>query len=176
MDGLAKMMGVSKQLAGKQRQLRRWILEESAANDVCQEIQEDSLAAINDEQRAACLRDAIQQLGLVFLLARSADDAQTLEPTDTHDPQSELAEREALVQLRNAVKQLPENEAQLIWMHYFEGRTLTECAAAVGKHNASVSRLHARILHRLRDAFEPSPVPDDVCAAFGMQHEQRRAC
>ncbi len=75
------------------------------------------------------------------------------EPNDqagSDDPSAGMEFAETLEEVRAAIPRLPADEAKIVRMHCFEGKTLTECAAASGKHKAWISRLHARALQRLR--------------------------
>jgi RNA polymerase sigma factor FliA len=69
--------------------------------------------------------------------------------------QEELKER-----VRQAVKDLPERERQLLQGYYFEAKTLEEAGAAIGQSKSWASRLHARAIVELKKLLsEDDPPP-----------------
>lgn len=126
-------------------------------------ISENAEAAANSndpEQLAEQFRRSLRSLGAVFLMSHQDEEEDSLEPVD-HESAAESAERKELVEkVRRVIDELDDKQAAIIRMHYFENRSLTDCAAVLGHNKAWVSRLHARALdalHPLLDATSADP-------------------
>jgi len=80
-----------------------------------------------------------------------------LMPASEEDSPLELAERQSQRSaLSRAVAELPEREAQIIQMHYFQGFQFKEIAAALKVSEPRISQLHARAVGKLRDILKDS--------------------
>jgi RNA polymerase sigma factor for flagellar operon FliA len=58
--------------------------------------------------------------------------------------------------VREAVAKLPDKERELMQLYYFADKTLEEAGAALGLSKSWASRLHARAVGLLREAFQDS--------------------
>jgi RNA polymerase sigma factor for flagellar operon FliA len=65
------------------------------------------------------------------------------------NPEDALAERQLVELTRQALQDLPEQEATLVRRHYFEGERFDHVAAELGLSKSWASRLHTRALTRL---------------------------
>lgn len=63
---------------------------------------------------------------------------------------AEMDRAETRLILREAMEQLTHEEQQLLWLRFFEQRSQSDIAAAIGTSQMQVSRLLARLLNRLR--------------------------
>jgi RNA polymerase sigma factor for flagellar operon FliA len=85
-------------------------------------------------------------------LTDSSDDGQGLANTVVDreaTPDEAVAQQELCELLREMVSKLPENERAIIQLTYFDGKTLTEAADALGKSKSWASRVHSRVLEKL---------------------------
>jgi RNA polymerase sigma factor for flagellar operon FliA len=64
-------------------------------------------------------------------------------------PEEALARAELLKAVRNAIEDLPDDEATLISRHYFNGERFDEVARELGLSKSWASRLHTRAVKRL---------------------------
>ncbi len=155
-DGIAQTLGTSRHLHAEARKLRRQLALEESADEVCEQFGLAAQGGSTAEGLLSHLRGAIRDLGQVFLLNGGGED-----PADDgaeQDPRERLELEELREELRAALGRLPNEEAELIRLHYFEGLTFTECARRLGKHKSWISRLHARSLERLRSCVSAMPV------------------
>jgi RNA polymerase sigma factor for flagellar operon FliA len=67
----------------------------------------------------------------------------------TISPEDAVMGREAEMRLRELVEALPAAASDLIKATYYEGLTLKDAAARIGRDKSWASRLHARILQKL---------------------------
>ncbi len=79
------------------------------------------------------------------------------EPTDDGSPEEQLLRQERRALLIERIDALPSRERTLIRGVYFEDREMQAVAADLGVSKSWASRLHARALSLLRDAYEAQP-------------------
>jgi RNA polymerase sigma factor FliA len=79
-----------------------------------------------------------------------------------------VAVGELCARVRRAVGVLPRRERRLIERHYFRGETLKDAGARIGLTKSGASRLHARVVDRLRGTLLETP------PAATVQRPQRR--
>lgn len=72
---------------------------------------------------------------------------------DGTDVTEEIAQREAYAELQEAVKALPPQEASVIRLYYFEGKTLKDIKGVLGVSESRVSQIHAQAVIHLRRAL-----------------------
>jgi RNA polymerase sigma factor (sigma-70 family) len=86
------------------------------------------------------------------LVKISLDDPRTphLLPCSPSDPEDDAARAETAAAVRRALEALPEQQAQVLRMHYFEELPLTEVARRLGMSHSNASRLHVLALRALR--------------------------
>jgi RNA polymerase sigma factor (sigma-70 family) len=65
-------------------------------------------------------------------------------------PSQQAARREQAVLLADALKALPGDYGEVLFLHYLQGRTLPEVAVLMGRSLDSVKHLWVRALARLR--------------------------
>jgi RNA polymerase sigma factor for flagellar operon FliA len=110
-------------------------------------------------QRAEVTVRAEQEQRSVNVLVSFDDlpEHKRLMPASEDDSPLELAERQSQrVALSRAVSALPEREAQIIQMHYFNGVQFKEIAAVLKVSEPRISQLHARAVSKLRDILKDS--------------------
>jgi RNA polymerase sigma factor for flagellar operon FliA len=111
-----------------------------------------SLDWLSRRERAAARADAAQGGGNPAVVVGLDDlesawvpeGAQAASPLDLAEQRSE---REAIAA---AVSRLPEREATVVSMHYYQGHAFKEIAVALQVSEPRVSQLHARAVERLR--------------------------
>ena len=88
---------------------------------------------------ATAVPDSLQQENAEGLTLES-----TLADTGTEDGMVEK------IALRAAIRDLPEQEEQVILLRFFKGMTQQQCAKVLGVSQVQVSRLEKRALEKLR--------------------------
>ncbi|HYO63799.1 MAG TPA: sigma-70 family RNA polymerase sigma factor [Pyrinomonadaceae bacterium] len=132
----------------------RWVAN---ANDIVQAAADDERAAhetapasVDDEIAAA--QSLVDSLIPVYLLSLGSDTVP--EVADHHALSMEQIERHELVSfVMSALKDLSDDEQQLIQALYFKHNSMTELAARMGITKSWISRLHARAIKHLREAL-----------------------
>ena len=80
-----------------------------------------------------------------------------LSPTEGFHGESvddqEVRACEARMMIEEAVRSLDERDRRLVWMRFYEQRTQSDIAAELGTSQMQVSRLLARVMHKLRDVI-----------------------
>jgi len=147
-DGLSKMSWTSRAISQRIRaeKLSAELLEQQVYATRRQEVV-DSLSADAD-----WLVRTTERIAVVHLLTDSSDDGRGLAATVADGevtPDEAVAHQELCGVLRELIDDLPHTEKTLILLTYFEGNTLTEAAAQLGKSKSWASRVHARILEKL---------------------------
>lgn len=131
---------------------------DSAVDEVAESWGDQAALSEDPEALAVSFRRALRSLGAVFLLSQEEVSDQELVSEDRKGPAQQAEQRELIGKIRNAVEQLDEKQRNIIKMHYFEGRSLTDCAKALGHHKAWISRLHASALEHLHKKID-LPLP-----------------
>jgi RNA polymerase sigma factor for flagellar operon FliA len=96
-----------------------------------------------------------------YVLSLDALNTEVADPAAT-SAETELLERDAQRQLKDALRQLPENNRRLIEQYYFQDASLEEIGRGMGLSKSWTCRLHAKSLDMLR--------------ALMCQTESRAAC
>jgi RNA polymerase sigma factor for flagellar operon FliA len=86
-------------------------------------------------------------VGLVAETVRSKDGTASLDPT--LDPEEAYASAELLEVVKDAIADLPREEAELVRRHYLEGERFDRVATDLGLSKSWASRLHTRAMGRL---------------------------
>ena len=148
-DGLRKMSGLT---AGQRKEIAR----RSGENAVIEEVAETSAASDDPAFVAAQIERTVKRLGLVHLMTDlSDDDSHAIEARAEEATEEDAERRELLERLREALVDLPPAYAEILRMHYFEDRSLTEIGQKLGKHKSSISRAHSKALESLHSAILP---------------------
>ncbi len=82
-----------------------------------------------------------------------------LVPSEPVSPDAAYEERETQERVRQAMATLPARERRLISLYYYGDVTMKQIGAELGVNESRVSQLHARAVHRLRQALALASVP-----------------
>jgi RNA polymerase sigma factor FliA len=107
----------------------------------------EALAAIADTLAAV---QAMYMLSLDTLRDRGFD-----APGDAPAPPDGLDRARTAARLRAAIAQLPDKQRAIVTKHYFEGKSLQEAGAELGRSKSWASRLHAQAVDQLRALIDP---------------------
>ena len=102
---------------------------------------EDVVLAIEAAQFPVSLFETVGQAGY--------ESSELIDYLSSHD--EEETEWLESIDLRDAMKCLPEREQQIIFMRYFQDKTQTEIGALMGLSQVQVSRLEKRAVTKLRE-------------------------
>lgn len=75
---------------------------------------------------------------------------ETVADPTSNDPEEQLAQREMLDELVQALDRLPERERLVITLYYYEGLTLKEIGKVLGVSESRISQIHTKAVLRLR--------------------------
>jgi RNA polymerase sigma factor for flagellar operon FliA len=149
-DGLRRMGPMSRTEYARARFVAR-------ANDILQSATDDEQAnpgvplSVNDEISAT--QSFVDALIPVYLL--SLDDTNVPEVVDETENTLDRIQHQELVTLtRSLIKELPEDEQELIEKIYFKHQTMVEVAKSLGISKSWGSRLHAKAIKHLRSLME----------------------
>jgi len=149
-DGLRKMGAMSRTEYARSRFVAR-------ANDILQSATDDEQAnpgvalSVNDEISAT--QSFVDALIPVYLL--SLDDTNLPEVADASENTLDRIQHDELVTLtRSLVKELPDDERELIEKIYFGHQPMVEVAKSLGVSKSWGSRLHAKAVKHLRALME----------------------
>ncbi|HEY0100445.1 MAG TPA: sigma-70 family RNA polymerase sigma factor [Pyrinomonadaceae bacterium] len=129
------------------------------ANDLLQSGADDEQAALAEggaraiESEIATTQSLIDALIPAYLLSLDSDampeimDQQALS-------MEQIEQRELIGFVLHLVRELPEDEQQLLDALYFKHRSMTELAAEMGISKSWISRLHSRAIKHLRDRMQ----------------------
>ncbi|MET0622013.1 MAG: sigma-70 family RNA polymerase sigma factor [Pyrinomonadaceae bacterium] len=121
---------------------------QSALDDSAHDSPGGSAASVDDE--IADAQSLIDALIPVYLLSLGSDAVP--EVVDQHALSMEHIEQRELVRLAlDALRELSEDEQELIGSLYFKHVSMTELAARQGVNKSWISRLHTRAIKHLRD-------------------------
>jgi RNA polymerase sigma factor for flagellar operon FliA len=128
------------------------------ASEVSEGAAEDTLGVQNPSGTPAQAEQALSDhLGAMAtamamgLLSESArDDEGSATPIDAHhSPEEALSQAQLLHSVKEALADLPEDEATLVRRHYLGGERFDHVAAELGLSKSWASRLHTRAIKRL---------------------------
>lgn len=105
-------------------------------------------------------RNYINSLDDILFSDLSSDSTLTLEdmieaPEETTNPETIVIRNEIIEKIKEAIKELPEKELQVIMLYYHEELTLKEIGAVLNVTESRVSQLHARALELLKEKLKP---------------------
>ncbi len=150
-DGVRKNSRLPRRLHEKLRMLK-------AASQFSEDAAPDAMAAPQPGQTPADaqrLLDAhlarmatAMAVGLVSKAA-TGEEGEAIGASDAPSPESSAETKQLSVLLREQIEQLPEQEAELVRRHYFEGERFDHVAAELGLSKSWASRLHTRAIGRL---------------------------
>lgn len=76
-------------------------------------------------------------------------------PIENSNPENIVIKEEIIEKIKEAIKELPEKELQVIMLYYHEELTLKEIGAVLNVTESRVSQLHARALELLKEKLKP---------------------
>jgi RNA polymerase sigma-70 factor (ECF subfamily) len=133
----------------------------------------DELAAVSDAQKAAWLKRALannladevrklntarrgggRELSLEARLDESISRLEQLVPAAESTPSQKVVREERLLELAQALMDLPEAQRQAIELHHLRGHSLAEVAETLGTTKPAVAGLLHRGLKRLREVLD----------------------
>ncbi|MEW6365674.1 MAG: sigma-70 family RNA polymerase sigma factor [Acidobacteriota bacterium] len=154
LDGLCKMRGLSRRMSEKIRFARGF--HELLATRTC----DGDAPVVEVEQMCSTIEESLHDSTVLFMLSH----AMAAFGGDEYRP----PEGEALAQtaewsdyISKAMRQLTEQEAQLVRKVYFEGLNIAEAAEQLGVSRSWASRIHQKAIRSLRllvqRAMNPPP-------------------
>jgi len=119
-----------------------------------EELKENALKLQNAKNYISSLDNVI------FPDSSSSENSITLEdilevPYEDANPETLAIKKEIIEKIKEAIKELPEKELQVIMLYYHEELTLKEIGAILNVTESRVSQLHARALELLREKLKP---------------------
>ncbi|HOV69202.1 MAG TPA: FliA/WhiG family RNA polymerase sigma factor [Clostridia bacterium] len=78
---------------------------------------------------------------------------------DDQSPQKEYEEKELQAALAGFIKDLPENERQVLTLYYYEELTLKEIGKVLGVSESRVSQIHSKAIFKLKSKLQSFLVP-----------------
>jgi RNA polymerase sigma factor FliA len=91
-------------------------------------------------------------IGLIAPTGSDEGDRISLDSAD--DPEAAVAKAELVALVREAIEELPKEEAELVRRHYLLGERFDLVAAELGLSKSWASRLHTRAIQRLSRRFK----------------------
>lgn len=130
---------------------RREYLRAEAASNAYLQREAEAPSGGSDEPLAG-VAGALDGVAAIFVtMVGGVGLDQTVEDTETEDPESGVERMQTRQQVRRAVAGLPQPERQLVEGHYFGGKTLTAVGEELGLSRSWASRLHARAVKLLAE-------------------------
>jgi RNA polymerase sigma factor for flagellar operon FliA len=119
-----------------------------------EELKENALKLQNAKNYISSLDNVI------FPDSSSSENSITLEDVlevqyEDANPETLAIKNEIIEKIKEAIKELPEKELQVIMLYYHEELTLKEIGAILNVTESRVSQLHARALELLREKLKP---------------------
>lgn len=144
-DGIAKMSWTS-------RSAYQRLKAERAAGEIHEQNAAERDPNATPEQEARWLTETTERLAVVYLTSGLGDEGKddaTIADEDAEQPDEAVEREEIYDRLHQLVNALPEPDASLIRMSYFEDMSLAEAAERLGKSRSWACRLHARVIAQL---------------------------
>lgn len=144
-DGIAKMSWTSRSAYQRMK-------AERIANETHEENANERNKDATPQQEARWLTETTERLAVVYLTSGLSDSEKgeaTLEDESAEKPEEIVERNETHRLLHRLIEALPEPDASLIRMAYFEDLSLAEAAEKLGKSRSWACRLHSRILSQL---------------------------
>jgi RNA polymerase sigma factor for flagellar operon FliA len=113
----------------------------------------DEMGPRTDEERDAALQLSISNTAVVYLLSLESVEniSEALQKDDISNEIIGRIERtNERVSLHDSLMELDENERKVIKMYYYENKSQIEISRALNMSKSKVSRLHMRILEKLK--------------------------
>lgn len=126
-------------------------LEDAQASPAPGATRADAEAALNEHLAAMATAVAA---GLLAATAHG-EEGETTGVSPGDNPEEALSNAELLHVVREAIEDLPREEAELVRRHYLEGERFDHVAADLGLSKSWASRLHTRAIQRLTKRLQP---------------------
>ena len=91
---------------------------------------------------------------------------QALIPSEPEQPDRAYEREETRTRVHAAIASLPPREQKVIGLYYYSDATMKQIGAEIGVNESRVSQLHARAIHRLRDAFGTMASPAEAATVM----------
>jgi RNA polymerase sigma factor FliA len=157
MDGLRKQASLPRKAWTQLQTLR------AASEYLEQQSQRGIQLTAEQESTALSLHKVQQSIDSIKTIYLTSLDANA---TDSSMDQTPLADEVLAQQQRDgaiaqAIDSLPAKERQLMMLHYYEGKSLTQAGQALGLSRSWASRLHTQAIDRLRKKAQQHRAIDD---------------
>lgn len=147
-DGIRAMTGITPAL-------RKQMARDAGMDQVAQDSTVAPELANDPEANAAAMNTAIKRLAAVFLVSNTGDEDKTLEGVDENTPDQDAETKELVGKLSEVIESLPEDQATIIRLFYFEQQSMTDIGKKLGKNKATISRQHGKALEAMAAALGP---------------------
>ncbi len=148
-DGAIKVSRSLKELFFQIRRLQEQILKEEDREPSVSEVAERLQV---EKEQVVLAMEAAKQVESLYTLENG--DEQKTQLIDRLAAPSENEKMLEYVSLKEAINLLDAKERQIITMRYFQDRTQTEVAKAIGISQVQVSRIEKRILKQMKEALK----------------------
>ncbi len=145
-EGIRKMTGLTPAL-------RKQAAREAGMDQVAEDSAVAPELANDPESNAAAVNGAIKRLAAVFLVTNQGEGDTTLDGVDEATPDQDVETKELVGKLAGAIESLPDDQATIVRLFYFEQQSMTEIGQKLGKNKATISRHHAKALDALATAL-----------------------
>lgn len=146
-DGMIKVSRSLKETAMKAREAERMLQEKLNRDPTVEEISE--AVGVSREELAVALEAGVEVESLQKTIYQSDGNAILL-MDKIEDKQNENEEMLDKMMLEQLIRELPENEQELIRLRYYQEYTQTRIAKQLGISQVQVSRMEKRILQTMR--------------------------
>jgi RNA polymerase sigma-70 factor (ECF subfamily) len=147
--------------------IARYVHNQNVVDDIAQDVFLAAIRSLNSYSRQSTLGNWLLGIARNRALAHLRDESRRrkhesgrwgaikLEQNDDAPALMECSRADLeLSALQDCVKSLPEHSADLVYEHYFKGRSSTELAKTMGKNESSVRMTLLRIRQALRDCIQ----------------------
>lgn len=138
--------------------MRRKINQEESFDEFAEDAGSGIDVTTDPEGAAKSFNQAVSQLGAVFLVSGLGDEEKSIDPVDHADPSEAMEMTELQEMVVAALEDLPEEDAAIVQMYYFEGKSMAEIGEALGVDKATISRRHNKVIKSLADFLGEGPV------------------
>ncbi len=146
-DGIIKISRPVKEMAIKLHHIQQEITAQTGEQPSVQQLAEAVGASAEEVVVALEAGCEVESLNAVVYQGDSSE-ISLMELVAQDDESEKTAER---IDLHNAIERLNARERKIIQMRYFQDKTQTEVARAVGVSQVQISRIEKRVLRCMRD-------------------------
>lgn len=145
-DGIIKISRPVKELSVRIKQLQKQILSQGGETLTVKELSEKLDASAEDVVMVLEASREVESLNSVVYRGENSD-ITLMEKIPGEDKSENIVEK---IDLSNAMKKLTPREKKIIFMRYFQDKTQSEVAAAIGVSQVQISRIEKRVLENMR--------------------------